>query len=161
MKKKVAIITSIVLAALIGLAVAGGHHWYGGRSAEDRAEFVKNRISRTLELDETQRATLDRMADDLLAERDRMKAQRNEFRQRFFDVLNQEQVAAEDLVLLFEEKKPQIDRWMQLAADNIAEFHAILTPQQRERLITEIRNHHEKGCRFARWSSPEQVIEEK
>lgn len=148
MKKTIIITIGIVMVALIGLAVAGPH-WYGSKSAEDRIDYVKHRITKTLALDETQVATLDRIAEDFLAEHDRMQIRRGDFKARLFEVLNRDSVTPEELTRLFEEKKPDIDRLMQLAAGRIAEFHSILTPEQRTRFITELENHH-RGCRFAR-----------
>ena len=116
------------------------------------------KVTEVLELSETQTAVLDRIAEDILDEHSHMETRREEFKDRFFEALGQEQVAAEDLMLLFEEKKPHIDRLMQLAAGHIAEFHSILTPEQRTRLITEMENHRHR-CRFSRWTAPTQEIE--
>lgn len=160
MKKKIIIIVSLVMVALIGLAVAGGPHWYGPKSAQARVDYVKAKLTDTLDLTDTQVSTLDQIAADILAEHDRMEVRHDEFKDRFFEVLNQESVAPEDLTRLFEEKKPHIDRLMQLAATHIAEFHSILTPEQRTRLMDEMENHRH-GCRFGRWSTPTQEIEGK
>jgi hypothetical protein len=37
---------------------------------------------------------------------------------------------------------------MQMAAEHIAEFHAILTPEQRTTLIAELESHQRGRCRF-------------
>ncbi len=160
MKKKIVIIASVVMVALIGLAVAGGAHWHGPKSAEDRVDFIKSKITRKLDLDESQTAVLDRIAQDVLAEHDEMQIRRDAFRERFFDLMQQDNVTSEELTRLFEEKKPDMDRLMALAATHIAEFHSILTPQQRTTLVTELENHRQ-NCRFARWSTQSQEMEGK
>lgn len=152
MKKKVVITVSIVIVGLVGLALAGGSHLYGPKSPAQRIDYVKSKLADVLDLTEMQKVAVDRMAEDILAEHGRVATRRGEFKARILDVLNQERVSPEDFTSLFEEKKPDIDRIMQLAAEHLAEFHSILTPEQRALLITEMENHH-SHCRFGGWQT--------
>lgn len=149
MKKVIIISVSVVSVVLIGLAVAGGRAWDGWHhTPEEKIAHVKAKIAEKLNLSETQKITLDRIAEDILVEHQEMAADRQTFKTRFMDTLRKERVDPQELKSLFDTKKPVIDSVMQMAAEHIAEFHGVLTPEQREILITEIEFHHGHRCRF-------------
>jgi flagellar motility protein MotE (MotC chaperone) len=147
--KKVAIIAvGIVCMALIGLAIAGPGLGRWHHSAEEKVAFLTSKISEKLELTDAQKVTLDRIAEEILAEHNRLEGTHDAFKANLMETLNQQSITAEELKTLFETKKPAIDNLMQMAADHIAEFHAILTPEQRAALIAEIESHQRGRCRL-------------
>lgn len=149
MKKRIIISVSVVSVVLIGLAVAGSQAWDGWHpTPEEKIAHIKAGIAEKLDLSETQKITLDRIAEDILAEHQELAADRQTFKTRFMDTLRKERVDPQELKSLFDTKKPVIDSVMQMAAEHIAEFHGVLTPEQREILITEIGSHHGRRCRF-------------
>jgi periplasmic protein CpxP/Spy len=151
MKKIIIISVSVVTAALIGLAAAGGFDggaWH--RTPEEMVAHIKAEIAEKLDLNEDQKTTLDRIAGDMLAEHQELVNERLAFKSRFMDALRSEHVDSRELKSLFDSKKPTIDRVMQMAAEHISEFHSMLTPEQREILVAEIEAHHGRRCRFAR-----------
>ena len=149
MKKKIIITVSVFLVIITGITVAGAARFGGHRNAEHRIDYVRMKLTETLELNDTQKAALDGMTEEILAKINEMHAGRDEFKSRMFQVLNQDQVTAEELEALFAEKKPYYEQMVQLAARNIAEFHGMLTPEQRTRLIEEMKN-LKRGCRFGK-----------
>ena len=68
----------------------------------------------------------------------------------FIETLGQEKVSPEELKAMFDTKKPVIEEMMKLASIHIAEFHSILTPEQRATLIAEIEANQGRRCRFFR-----------
>ena len=147
--KKIAIISvSIVCIALIGLALAGGPGGGWHRTPEEKVEYIKSKIVEKLELDDSQKLALNRIGDEIIAEHQKMEDTHQTFKANLMDTLKKENLTAEDLKTLFDAKKPVIDDLMQLAAEHIAEFHSILTPEQREILIAEIESHEGRRCRF-------------
>ncbi len=148
MKKVVIITVSIVCVALIGLAIAGTGSGPWHRTPEERVEFLKSRISEKLELTDAQKVVLNRIGDEILAEHDQLEGTHEAFKTSFMETLKKDSVTPEELKELFETKKPVIDDLMQMAAEHIAEFHAILTPEQRTTLIAEIESHQRDRCRF-------------
>jgi Spy/CpxP family protein refolding chaperone len=148
MKKVVIITISFVCVALIGLAIAAPRldRWHP--TAEEKVAFMKSRISQKLELTEAQQVTLNRITEEILAEHDGMEGTHDEFKATLMETLNQESITADDLKALFETKKPVIDDLMQMAAEHIADFHAMLTPEQRATLIAEMESQPKRGCRF-------------
>lgn len=150
MKKKIIISSLVVCVALIGLAFASGPGGGWNRTPEEKMEFLKTKIASKLELDDTQKATLDRMADELMAERQAHSEEKQEFKESFMEILAKDNVSPEELKALFDTKKPAIEGMMRLASEYLAEFHSILTPGQRATLIAEIESHQGRRCRFFR-----------
>jgi Spy/CpxP family protein refolding chaperone len=148
MKKVVIITASIVCVALIGLAIAGAGPGRWHRSPEEKVEFLKSKISEKLELTDAQKVALNRIGEEILAEHDQLEGRHETFKTDFVETLKKEAVTTEELIELFETKKPVIDDLMQMAAEHIAEFHAILTPEQRATLIAELESHQRGRCRF-------------
>jgi len=150
MKKKIIISAVVVCAALIGLAFASGPMGGWPRDMEEKVAYVTYRIAEKLELDESQKDVLDRIAKNIVAEHKEISGDREAFKTDLMETLGKEQVSPEELKALFETRKPVIDDVMQLASRHIAEFHSILTPEQRATLISEIEAHQGRRCRFWR-----------
>jgi flagellar motility protein MotE (MotC chaperone) len=148
MKKVVIITASIVCVALIGLAIAGAGPGRWHHTPEEKIEFLKSKISEKLELTDAQKVTLNRIGEEVLAEHDQLEDRHETFKADLVETLEKETVTTEELIELFETKKPVIDDLMQMAAGHIAEFHAILTPEQRATLIAELESHQRGRCRF-------------
>jgi uncharacterized membrane protein len=146
MKKIVIISVSIVCVALIGLAVAGASRYR--RSPEAKLAYLKSELTQTLALTESQQMTLERIADEIIAEHDRLAGTHETFKANLMETLKKETVSADELKALFDTKKPVIDDVMQMAAEHIAEFHNVLTPEQREILADEIQSRHNGRCRL-------------
>ncbi len=151
MKKGIMVVSAVVVSVvLIGLAFAAGPGGFRPRTPEEKIEFLTTRIAEKLTLDDAQKATLDRMADEIIAEKQRHNDERQAFKAQVMDTLSQETVTPEELKALFDTRKPAIEGFMQLASTYIAEFHSILTPEQREILVDEIESHQGRRCRFFR-----------
>lgn len=148
MKKVVIITVSIICVAFIGLAIAGpgSERWH--RSPEEKVEHLKAKISEKLELTDAQEETLNRIGEDIIAEHKQLEGMHETFKTNLMETLQKDSVTAEELKALFETKKPVIDDLMQMAAEHIAEFHAILTLEQRATLIAEMQSHQKGHCRF-------------
>ena len=49
------------------------------------------------------------------------------------------------------EKRRQVDEMIDLAVSGLIDFHAMLTPEQRQLLAEEMEQHHCRNQRFHRW----------
>jgi Spy/CpxP family protein refolding chaperone len=151
MKRIIIISVSVVCVALIGLAVAGGPGGGGWhRSPEEKIAYLKSKIAEKLELNEMQKTTLDRIAEEMLDEHAQWSGTREAFKTSFMETLAKESVSSEEIKALFETKRPVLEEMMELAAVHIAEFHSVLTPEQRTTLIAEMESHQGGRCRFMR-----------
>lgn len=109
---------------------------------EERVAHVKQWVSKKLELTEEQQVELERMLTAMADKHATMRGTHTDFKKAFIDELRKEQVRPEDLKQLIEAKRPHFDEILDLAAENLAAFHAMLTPQQREKLIAALESHH-------------------
>ena len=149
MKTTILIIVGIALMALAGLAFAAFDHrgaWHDDdpswqTARQHRINWVKARLAEKLELTESQQAELDRMITELKTKRDQMRAQRPEMKAKFIDALRRDHLEGDDLLSLIDAKRPEFEELLTMAADRIAEFHNMLTPEQRAKLISELESH--------------------
>jgi uncharacterized membrane protein len=146
MKKTILITISILSVALIGLAFARGHGWRP--CAEERVAHITSEIAERLDLSAAQKMTLDGIAEDFLEERQQVMKDRRAFKSSLMEMLSQESLTAQELTGLFETKKPAIETVLQTAAEHLAEFHGMLTPEQRRILVAEMESYDGRRCRF-------------
>jgi len=144
MKMTLLLIMGMAVVALAGLAITSCGRpgaWHGDESSwraerERRISYVKARLADELELTDTQQSELDRMLDELKTRHDEMRAHRPEFKAQFIDTLRQDRLEADDILGLIDTKRPEFEAMLTLAAEKIAEFHNMLTPEQRAKLIS-------------------------
>ena len=157
MKKSILTIIGITVVAITGMAFTACHHrgaWYGDGTPdraerERRIDYVKARIADRLELTDTQKSQLDQMIDDLKTKHDEIRSRRPEFKAQFIDALRQDHLEAAEISRLIDSRRPEFEDLLAMAAEQIAEFHNMLTPEQRAKLITELESHAER-CPFGR-----------
>lgn len=114
---------------------------------EKKMDMVKYLISSELDLTDDQQAELDRIAEDLSSRHDAIRSRHQNFRADMIDTLAQDQVSAEDIKKQFEAHKPAMESMVDALTENLAEFHNMLTPDQRTKLTTALAS-HTGGCRF-------------
>ncbi len=156
MKKRMLTIIGLTMAAFIGISMAGCHRgpWNNDgppdrAELERRASYFKARIADKLELTESQKAELDRMVAELQAKHEELSSHRQEFKDQCLDLLKQDHLEAEDITRLIDTRRPDFEELLSLVAEKIAEFHNLLTPEQRAKLAANIES-HAGGCPFGR-----------
>lgn len=115
-------------------------------TSEERVAHVQQWVTKKLDLTEEQQVELQRMLTEMADKHATMRGMHTDFKKAFLDELRKEQVRPEDLKQLIEAKRPHFEEMLDLAAENLAAFHALLTPQQRERLVSELESHHHGRC---------------
>ncbi len=141
--------TKIIMASLLALGVSGGvfaysahNHW--GMNADEKAEFVTDRVSKKLDLNETQRQNLGALAKDMLALVEEMRNSReahmNEIQQMLADpVLDQNQA-----LKMIQDKTQAINDKAPAAIASLALFLDSLDAEQKSELQSFVadRMHH-------------------
>ncbi len=132
--------------ALIGVFISGALIFTGCRSHshEGKAEFMVDYIAETLDLNEEQRAQLDGIKDEFIAKAKEMHAQKETLHAAFMTELRKEEINRENLNDLIDQKRAQMDEFINLAMYRLIEFHKTLSAEQREKLATKIEYYHEK-----------------
>ncbi len=157
LRSKMTIIVTLVF-GLLWLAACHSrnpYHFYSPskfRSPEKRVEWLKKEISDRLELDDTQKERLDEITGDFIERGKEMQAVRTSIRDTIISEFRKDQITKENLTQAFAENRAKIDDLIFTLADRLVEFHQILTPEQRAKLVAEIEKHEgRKGRYHLRW----------
>lgn len=138
-----------VLAVTAGaLLFAGcrGHHCGWKASPEEKAERVAGRLAKELDLNDTQKAKLDGIKNDLLARKGDFSALKEGFHGEVLKQMRAGAVDANQLNLDLEQREAKAKELRALLVAKFAEFHAILGPAQREKLASRVEKHWQ-DCR--------------
>jgi Spy/CpxP family protein refolding chaperone len=132
--------------ALIGIFISGALIFTGCRSHshQHKAEFMVDYIAETIDATDEQRAQLDGIKDEFVAKAKEMHDQKAAMHAAFMAELRKEELSRETLNDLIDQKRAQIDEFVNLAMDRLIEFHKTLSAEQREKLVTKIEYYHEK-----------------
>ena len=164
MKKKslikgatVAGVTGLVVIALLGgIFVGCGHRAYhsGSQDPGMHVEWLSEKIADRLELTTDQKARLEEIVTDLHEKRQEGQEWRKSARQDVINLVRQEQIEQKDIDRLVDMHRQRMDKLITYLSGQIIEFHALLTPEQREKLAGEIEKHepgHWRQCRYKKW----------
>ena len=132
--------------ALIGVFISGALIFTGCRShsREHKAEFMVDYIAETIDATDEQRTQLDGIKDEFVAKAKEMHAQKEAMHAAFIAELHKEEISRETLNGLIDQKRAQMDEFINLAMDRLIEFHRTLSAEQREKLVTKIEYYREK-----------------
>jgi len=124
----------------------------GEETAARRIDYVIDKLTKHLDLDTSQEKRLRVMAETFRQETEDLRKGHGESKEEVMALLSQEKVDAEEVQELITAKMEKFKPMIALFSANVAELHALLTKEQRIRLIEKIKAHEHKGCRFNdRW----------
>ena len=139
---KILLITAIILVLLVLLMAChtkASHCWLDN-NPEKKARWITKKIAGELDLTEAQKDTLNRIKDELLAKilvyRNNKEAEN--IYQQVLTIIKRDTLDRKLLWQLSEEKMQHIDEIRALMIDKLAEFHAMLTPAQKEKLARKL-----------------------
>ena len=127
----------ILMITMLILGVAG---FTGCRrhSSAQKAEFMVDYISETLDLSEIQQAQLNQIKTELLEKVRQMHADKDSMREEIIAQLRSEEIDQALVKDKIAERRAQMDEIIDLIVVRLAEFHKTLTPEQKEKLIAKI-----------------------
>jgi Spy/CpxP family protein refolding chaperone len=136
----------IILLILTGsLIIAGcGRHRFHRASPEKKAEWVVKKITKELDLDEQQQTKLNQIKTELLDKHKDFKGMHGELFSELRDQISSSQIDQDKLNTLFMEKEDQFREMHTFAISKFAEFHSMLTPEQRNKLVEHMDKFKEK-----------------
>ncbi len=108
-----------------------GHH----KMSEKFANKAVKRISSKLDLDDTQKAKLESIKNELMAKGKTFKGFRKEVASEVVAQAKQDKVDTAKLNQLFDNKQKDMTEMRQLMISKYAEFHAMLKPEQRAKMV--------------------------
>lgn len=142
----------LMMAGMVSGLVASMLFFTGCRRDGERhpdPERIVSEITSRLDLDEEQSASLREMVLDLEAEVVALHDTEPDPHILVPEMVRADALNGAELQQLYTTKRENVDRLAERVIAHMVAFHALLTPEQRETLATEMENHREnKGCRF-------------
>ncbi|NRA64916.1 MAG: Spy/CpxP family protein refolding chaperone [Pseudobacteriovorax sp.] len=121
---------SLLTIVVVGAGLTSCH----SRSAEDKSAYVLKKVSSKLELQSSQEAKLESVAQSVLALRQEMRASKQDTLQEILTAIDSDNVTAEGLVSVYEQKKAILDQRVPGILTQIAAFHASLNDGQKKKV---------------------------
>ena len=148
-KSKKTIITTMVFGLLFLAACSTRHsyHFHSPskfRSPDKRMQWFKAEIAERLELNESQKTRLDEITSDIINSGKEMHTIRASIRDTVMTEFRKNEISKENLTQVFSENRAKFDDMISMFADRLVEFHQMLRPEQRAKLVAEIEKHHER-----------------
>jgi Spy/CpxP family protein refolding chaperone len=148
MKLIVPIIVVVILVSL-GVVSCGGPR-RGGHA--NKTDYVVKKLSKELDLTEDQQTRVRDLADRTWADMESRKPDWQSKREEVKGLFLSEELTPEDVEQFVEQNTPDHEEMRSLFAERLAEFHAILTPDQREELVETVdRKWHRRGRGHRGW----------
>lgn len=141
--------TPAVLAVAAGaFLMAGCRHGHCGFGAtpEEKADKVAGRLAKELDLSESQKSRLHALKDDVLARKGDFKALKDGFHAEALAQIRAGSVDVDRLNADLSDREAKAKELRAFLVGKFAEFHAILEPEQREKLAARLEKHR-KDCR--------------
>ena len=127
----------LTLIAFLLISIAG---FTGCRrhSPDQKAEFMVDYVSETLDLNESQKAHLDQIKEELLEKGIQMHADKAAMHTELVAQLRSEEIDQDRLKAMVTEHRVKMEEMIDLGIAKLAEFHKTLTPEQREKLVAKL-----------------------
>jgi periplasmic protein CpxP/Spy len=119
-----------------------------GEIVAHRIDYMVDKQTRTLDLDDGQQTQLRAMAENVRARMAEIREEHAGAKAEVIALVSQDTVEAGEIDDFMDRKIKRIEPVRKLVTENLAAFHAMLSPEQREKLVTEIQNHESGRCRF-------------
>lgn len=129
------------VAGLIGLAGCG-HRYRHKHDAAERAEWMTKKIASKLDLNDAQKAKLEAVKQEILAQREKVKQERDEEFRTVLAQIRSERLDTEKLKALIERHHKRMEELAPSVLQKIADFHASLTDEQKEKAAQELEKMH-------------------
>jgi len=127
----------VMLTVLLTLVMAGCCK----KTPEQRAEDMVQHLVANLNLDDMQTAKLEKIKDEVLARRPQMLVLREETVKEANALMKSPQVDQMKLSALLDKNQKQVDEYVRFIAAKFTEIHDMLTPEQRDKLVTLVEKH--------------------
>jgi len=152
-KVKISIVAVTAVALLAGLAVAacGGprHGRFDLERVDKMVSWKLSDVMDELEATDAQREQLVAIKDRVMVRLAEERAAHQAMRPEFLLELAKDQPDPDKLHKLVDAKLEQLRPKLHEALDVALEAHAVLTPEQRAKIVQHVKEHHEKsGCMF-------------
>lgn len=129
-------------AVALGLAACGRYSCRHHGDPAQRAEWITKKIASELDLNEAQKAKLELVKQEFLAQREKGKQEREEAFQTILAQIRSKQLDTEKLQALIEQRHKRMGEAAPSVLKKIADFHASLSDEQKEKAAQKVEKFH-------------------
>ncbi len=145
MKKTLIIAAGVLSVAALGFALQGCKHGpWGHHSPEQRAEYAVKHIASKLDLNDEQKAKLEKIKDEVVAKFKEERGKSKGMHEQALALWKQDTVNRADVEKLFAGREDHMKTMRPFIIDKLIEFHGILTPEQRAKAAGIMEEFHKK-----------------
>ncbi len=134
------IITGLVVIAAAGLFLLGCK----GMSHEQRADHIVKEVSSKLNLNDSQKTQLSSIKNELMRKGLEMRAEHERVHKDISAQIMSDRIDVDEVKTLIKKKHARFEDLIDTAVDRLAEFHATLTPEQKEQLVAWMETHRQR-----------------
>ena len=134
MKKRILILSTVgvvILGTAFAVGASKGHSGWCG--SHDGGQRKIDRVAEKLDLNETQKAKLQAMQESLLEARQAMSQARAQTFEEVFDLVSSETLDQSQVQGIVKRHQAIVDDFTPEVTTKIADFHAVLTPEQKSK----------------------------
>ena len=141
MTKKLVLVAVIAVLATAGIIFGAQALRYHYRQSnfrgqpEKRAEYIVKKLTKRLDLTKEQQDKVNKIKDEILARTKNLREDRAMLRQEASTLFKEDKLTKEKVNKFIDKRKSKIDELRPFIVDKIIELHAILTPEQRGKLL--------------------------
>lgn len=148
-RKKIILISSLAIFILIGLAGAGFTKNMVDKYIEGGPwGFMLDKITKDLNLSEQQQAEVNKIKDEIKAKKDALRQKRKDHASEFEQMFRSDTFDKQKALELAKQREADREEMRNFIIDEMAKFHAILTPEQRNKVADKLKEKREKGHGF-------------
>ena len=141
----------LLFTAVLGTLLSGVFSFVGCRSRESHesyserhATWVVDKISDELNLNETQKTTVNRIKGEVLAKHDEFKSLYLGVVDEVLQQVKSDKVDQELINKSFQARETKLKELRSFVVEKFAEFHSVLTPDQRKVLADKIEHYRKR-----------------
>jgi len=143
MSKKTISLAAISLLVISGLLIAGcGPRRFFCATPEDRAAMIVKKMTRDLDLTKEQVDRVNRIKDEILAKTKPLRDERESVHQQVKALVTGATLDRNAVNKFISGREDKIRALKPFFVDKIVEFHALLTPEQRNRVAEKMDKFH-------------------
>ena len=145
-RKKIIISGSIIILLLLGIFATGCKHrsCHFSKSPEEKIEFFVEHVSDELDLTDAQEVKVKNLAEEVHLKMESQKNTTHDIYTAILGEIRNNHVDKQKLNSVIENKMDSFEEMKPFIIDKFAEFHNILTPDQRNELAEKMEKLHKR-----------------
>ena len=151
-KRKIIIGTVIVLFLVMGIAgigIAKGHGKH--RGGHDPMRFILGKVAKDLNLNEQQKAEVEKIKNEIKAKKDAMRESRKSDANEMENMFRGDSFDKQKALDLDKKRTAEREEMKTFMVDQLAKFHAILTTEQRNKAADKMKEFRDRKHGKKRW----------